>query len=49
MEVESLADIENRADIRSLAEVGSPADIGCCSTSLRILVLGHILVLGLKL
>ena len=49
MEVESLTDIENRADIGSLAEVGSPADIGCYSASLRILVLGHILMLGLKL
>jgi hypothetical protein len=48
-EVRSLADIKNRADIESLVEVGSPVDIGCCSASLRVLVLGYILMLGLKL
>ena len=42
-------DIENRVDIRSLAEVGSPTDIRCYSASLYILVLGRILILGLKL
>jgi hypothetical protein len=49
MDIESLIDIKNRVDIKSLIEVGSPADIRCCSTSLRILVLGYILILGLKL
>ena len=45
----NLADIKNLADIESPAEVGSLTDIGCCSASLRILVLGYILVLGFKL
>jgi hypothetical protein len=36
-------------DIKSPAEVGSPVDIGYYSASLYILVLGHILMLGLKL
>ena len=49
MEVESLTDIENCVDIGSLTEVGSPTDTRCYSASLRILVLGYILILGLKL
>ena len=36
-------DTKSYIDIRSLAEVK------CCSTSLYILVLGYILILGLKL
>jgi hypothetical protein len=36
-------------EIGSPVEVRSLADIGCYSASLQILVLGYILVLGLKL
>ena len=43
MEVGSLTDTKSRVDIGSLAEVK------CYSTSLYILVLGYILMLGLKL
>jgi hypothetical protein len=52
-EVDSLADIDSPADIKSPIDIKSPADIEsptgveCCSTSLRILVLGCILKLGL--
>ena len=36
-------------EVGSPVEVGSLADIGCCSASLRVLMLGCILVLGLEL
>ena len=39
-------DIENLADIKSLIK---QRKLRCCSTSLHILVLGYILILGLKL
>jgi hypothetical protein len=42
-------DIESPIEVRSSIEVGSPVDIRCYSTSLYILVLGRILILGLKL
>ena len=36
-------------EVESLAEVESLTEVECCSASLRILVPGYILILGLKL
>jgi hypothetical protein len=52
MDIESLADIKSLADIESPAEVEGltgQGKLGCCSTSLRVLVLGCIFILGFKL